>query len=159
MKILDIYFIDSFPALIVEMTFSLLNLTLASPKLNKMISNSALLMKNLTFKVYGDKSEPGTRKYSKIDVFGVASCKFLDFPETLTEVTLDDCRLEPDNFHVLLSKVASTLKFLIVQDCVLYDSDLHYDTKNDSQTENTLQPLHFPTLKTLIIVNMFRKSL
>lgn len=91
LKILGMDFIESLPTLIVEMTFShlkgveFLNLTLAIPKINKMISNSALLMKNLRFRFEGDDLKPRIRKYSRMDFIRSRNHYFLDFTETLTE--------------------------------------------------------------------------
>lgn len=162
-------FLDSFPLLVVEMVFShlkkaeILKLTLVSPKTNAIISNSAHLMANIRFKIEGDESEPGTRKYSRIDFFNLRHPNFQDLPVAVTEITFDDCRI--DGVTTLLSKVSSTLELLIISNCAFKDHTLCFGCKNCFKEKSNLEDLLFPNftyyslLQTLIIVDVTGRSL
>lgn len=152
----EMNFINIFPTLVVEMIFSnlpmteVLKSTILSPEVNKIISNSARLMKNFRFKIELG-TEPGTRKYCKVDFveFGARSI-FPALVVPLTQLTLYYCYLKDS---LLLSKVSDTLELLIIESGRSYKG-----SGNDDFQLGNLQPLQFPRLKTLILANMFHTN-
>lgn len=148
-------FLEDFPTLAVEMTFShlskaeLLEATFITPEANKIIGNSNKLMLNYRFKIL--RYEPFTRQYSSIDFFYLdRQSSFENLSVSLTEVTFDNCRLDFEVFHELLSKISVTLELLIVSRFAFYESD-----HKSNETESTsLQTIHFSKHKTLIIADL-----
>lgn len=154
-------FLEIFPPLVLEMVFSHLTITeivkstLISPGARNVISNSVQLMQNIRFKITGRRMRPPTRKYSKIDFFNLnRRSTFKDLPVCLSQLTFEGCKMEADVFHALLSKITETLKLLIVNRCKLYDNGCYSNENLDVQTETKLEPLLFPKLRTLILVDL-----
>lgn len=154
-------FIDNFPLLVVEIIFlhltkdKILESTLISPEANRIISKSRRLMRNYRFKISGRRTVPPTRKYSQIDFFDLnRQSTFEDLPVQLTQLTFDNCYIDVDVLHALLSRFSDTLELLIVNDCLLYGNGFYSGDNFEGKTGTELKPLHFQKLKTLILADM-----
>lgn len=157
-------FFDKFPVEIIEIIFlhlkeQVLELTLISPRANRIISNSKRLMKNLRLKVRPfrwlslDQQLAITRKYSSIDFHNVLNpVEYRDLAESLAEMTLESITIQDGDFHSLLSKTSNTLELLVIFNCTInYVSNEDWYVK---LIETTMKPLPFPKMKTLIIEDM-----
>lgn len=159
-------FYENCPAEVLELIFlhlteEILELTLISSRANKVISNSVQLMQHCRFEVGERQKRLGTRKYSQLD-FVNWSRKWLipDVPTYLTEVTFDDCGINADVFHALLSKISTALVLLIISDSRFFHDDGEKEEilKWSKQEDLRFPPVMFPKLRTLILSHLYRQS-
>lgn len=165
------------PNEVLEMIFShleneILELTLVSPRANKIISNSAKLIRSCRFKI-DDRQQKfkwtardkdsiaresiATRRYTQIDYFRVHNKSiFRDAPAFLTQVTLDECIIEADVFQAMLSKISKTLELLILKSCMFYEADFNGEVEKWKIPRSPAVELS--KLKTLILADMIGKS-
>lgn len=149
---------------VLEMIFShlsereILESTLISPTVNKIISNSLRLMRNIRFKVEGRRSKLGTRKYKKIDLLEIKSFSILKIlPEYLTEITVESCKVKVSVFHTMLSIVSNSIEIIIISDCNL-DLEGRYSDYDKVDKKSYLPFFEFPKLKTLLMVDITGES-
>lgn len=160
-KVLEMSRLEIFPVEVMEMVYShltgaeILESTLTSPRVNKIIGNSIQLMRNIRFGIEGKRNAPGTRKYSQIDFYELnLQSTFDDLPVHLTQLTFEHCNMEGDIFHALLSKVSQTLELLIVHNCKLFKDSVEYERRGLFVLTIDWQSVNFVKLKTLILVDM-----
>lgn len=98
----------------------------------------------------------GTRKYTKLDFFGLDLPTFTHLPVNLTELTFEDCYMEAKSLHALLASVSETLQLLNVNRCMLFAEvcDLLFSVDFYFSLRTELQPLQFTKLRTLILVDL-----
>lgn len=164
-------YFDHCPSEVLELVFShltkeILECTLISPRISKIISSSVQLMKDCRFKTQGyhyslgvRKSSLATRKYSQVD-FNDLDMKsiFRDAPSFITQVAFEKCRMNTDAFHALLAEISNTLEVLIVSSCKFYKNDIEKMLKWNKEEILKFSPVEFPKLKTLILAELFGRS-
>lgn len=137
----------------------ILKSTLISTTANRIIGNSVQLMKNFSFQIREGNLEPGTRKYSKFDFYGLdIQAYFADTPAYLTQLVFEECNLKADAIYTLLARVCRKLELLIFKRCYLHVESSKQVDNDDDDIDPNFQKLHLPRLKTLIIHDLFRNK-